>query len=68
MSVPMAAIRRKKQAAALARHGQSRIEIVKRSDQSTGFHLLPTAGSVERWANITLLIASAIYSGNAEIK
>jgi transposase len=39
---------------ALARHGQWRIEIVKRSDRSTGFYVLPRRWVVERtfaWLN-----------------
>jgi transposase len=39
---------------ALARHGQWRIEIVKRSDRATGFYLLPRRWVVERtfaWLN-----------------
>ena len=39
---------------ALARHGKWRIEIVKRSDQATGFHVLPRRWVVERtfaWLN-----------------
>ena len=43
-----------KLAAALARHGKWRIEIVKRSDQATGFHVLPRRWVVERtfaWLN-----------------
>jgi len=39
---------------ALARHGKWQIEIVKRSDQATGFHLLPRRWVVERtfaWLN-----------------
>jgi transposase len=43
-----------KLATALARHGKWRIEIVKRSDRSTGFHGLPRRWVVERtfaWLN-----------------
>ena len=43
-----------KLATALARHGQWRIEIVKRSDRSTGFSVLPRRWVVERtfaWLN-----------------
>jgi transposase len=39
---------------ALARHGKWRIEIVKRSDQASGFHVLPRRWVVERtfaWLN-----------------
>ena len=39
---------------ALAQHGKWQIEIVKRSDQATGFHLLPRRWVVERtlaWLN-----------------
>ena len=43
-----------KLATALAQHGKWRIEIVKRSDRSTGFHVLPRRWVVERtfaWLN-----------------
>jgi transposase len=43
-----------KLAAALAGHGQWRIDIVKRSDRATGFQVLPRRGVVERtlaWLN-----------------
>lgn len=57
-----------KLAAALARHGQWRIEIVKRSDQSTGFHLLPRRWVVERtfaWLNRNRRLAKDFESNPA---
>jgi transposase len=60
MFLPRAANAGDKLTAALAGHGQWQIDIVKRSDQTSGCHVLPRRWVVERtfaWLNRTRRLA-----------